>query len=267
MTASTSASRRRLKVLLIRTRGPSSGQPQTPDTVSGLLAAGHIVTEAKNGGDAARILRSRPLNLILLEGSPEASQTVEIGASLRSQSGRISARYTPIFLLTPDERALESLPWYIDAALRAPLDADSLINVYLDFLSHRLTHAHRGAAMNHVCEPQAAIDRLGGDMELYQDLVERFLNDTAGGRERIKSAVQRRDPEEIHRASHSLKGLAASVGAVAAANALAELEGLGSRSELAHLADAWERFQLEMLRTNEELCAYRRHPRETAERM
>jgi HPt (histidine-containing phosphotransfer) domain-containing protein len=117
----------------------------------------------------------------------------------------------------------------------------------------------RGENMVHCrCEVDAAIDRLGGDLELYKDLVDRFLEDTAGTRRHLEMARERREAGALQQSAHSLKGLAASVGAVALAGILGELEGIGRSGELDNLPSAWERFQNEWERTAQELAPYHR---------
>ena len=93
--AQTSPDRRRLKILLVKSDcGPASSLSQS------LVEAGHLVCEAKGGDDAARILRNRPVNLVLFEGCGETVALVELANSIRGASGRVSARYTPIFVVT-----------------------------------------------------------------------------------------------------------------------------------------------------------------------
>jgi two-component system sensor histidine kinase/response regulator len=120
--------------------------------------------------------------------------------------------------------------------------------------------------MTACCEIDAAIDRLGGDVELYKELVERFLNDTAGTRARLESAVEHANAGLLHSAAHSLKGLAASVGATTVASALADLEQLGRDGDLPAVPAVWQRFRAEMERSADEMSLYHRRtaPNEAA---
>lgn len=250
--------RRQLKILIIR---PVSGR--SSDAAEQLIAAGHIVSEAQRGEEAARILRSRPVNLVLVEGNHDTLALLEVAASLRGASRRISARYTPIFVLTDRPPKSPMWPAYIDGMLSAPLNTDTLVAAYLEFLSGSLTGAKRAADSTPCCEIDAAIDRLGGDVALYKDLVDRLLDDTAGIRQRIETAIEMRDAVMLHSAAHSLKGLAASVGALTVTAALAELEMLGRSSTLGSgdmesVAGAWQQFRFEMERTADELADYHR---------
>ena len=108
------------------------------------------------------------------------------------------------------------------------------------------------------CEIAASIARLGGDVELYKDLVDRFLDDTAGTRARVAAAVERSDMPLVHSSAHSLKGLAASVGATTVTAVLGELEVLGRTGDTAGLGAVWQRFQSAMEGAADELSPYYR---------
>jgi len=241
--------RRQLKVLLIH---PPDRQGEI-GTV--LTAAGHDVVQATQASEAARILRSRPVNLILVAGIGENAGLSEIVSSLRGDGGRQSAKHTPIFTLA--DRDARPTPPYIDGLLLAPLDCEMLVATYLDFLSGKLGKGAPDPESHSCCEVDAAIDRLGGDIELYNDLVTRFLDDTAGSRQRLEAAIQQSDAAMIHRAAHGLKGLAASIGAVEVANSLAELEEIGRRGDLKTITDELSRFASAMERTAVALSAHR----------
>jgi HPt (histidine-containing phosphotransfer) domain-containing protein/CheY-like chemotaxis protein len=252
-TTSAARSRRQLKILYVK-----PDDRRRSDVRESLVAAGHLVTEAKQGECAARILRNRPVNLVLVEGGSDSVALLEVASNLRSESGRVSARYTPIFVLTENPPSLPDSPTCIDGTLPAPFDNESLISAYLEFLSNSVTGAKRSSEIASCCEIDAAIDRLGGDTELYRDLVDRFLDDRSGVRLRLENAIAARDAAVIQSTSHSLKGLAASVGAVSAAAALAELEALGQAGDRGSIPIAGQAFRLEMERTAEELAAYHR---------
>jgi two-component system sensor histidine kinase/response regulator len=78
--------------------------------------------------------------------------------------------------------------------------------------------------MDSVCEPEAAVERLGGDLQLYRELVQSFLDDSAGLLPRLTSALAAGDCDGVHRAAHCLKGTAATCGAIAVADVCAKLE-------------------------------------------
>jgi two-component system, sensor histidine kinase and response regulator len=88
--------------------------------------------------------------------------------------------------------------------------------------------------MDPVCEPEAAIQRLGGDVQLYRELVQSFVEDSAGLVPQIMAALAAKDFEKLHRAAHCLKGTAATCGALAVASACAQIEQSALDKELEH---------------------------------
>jgi HPt (histidine-containing phosphotransfer) domain-containing protein len=195
------------------------------------------------------------MNLVLLE-CHDATIVLDVLAGMHAQSERLSTRYTPTFVLTAASLP-ESLPSIVDGVLESPIDCELLMTTYLKFLSASLREIERPHEARGCCEIDAAIDRLGGDVQLYKDLVARFLDDTAGTRRQLETAREHRDPPLLHRAAHSLKGLAASVGAVAVADVLGELEALGRAEDFGNVPSVWQRFQSEMATAATKLAHYR----------
>ncbi len=244
--------RRRLNVLLINQSREDHSQAEQR-----LLTAGHSVFRVSRPQEAARALHHESVNLVLIDPMEDQAAFHEFLAALHASGGRLSTRYTPVFALT-DQRVCESVGRFVEELLPIPLNVDRLTASYLSFLTESVAMRRRSDDVEPCCEIEAAIDRLGGDVELYKDLVERFLDDSAGTRRQIKVAIDAVDGAKLHAASHSLKGLAASCGATAAAEALAELESLGRQRDFSAVPQSWNRFQAEMERTAEAFGPYYR---------
>jgi HPt (histidine-containing phosphotransfer) domain-containing protein len=246
--------RHRLNVLLI-SDAPDGRSPAEQR----LGKSGHAVVRVSRPHEAARAIHYSSISLVLFETLGDSAGFHEFLAAIRGgQSGRVSARYTPVYALEDPRGTCENLSQFVDHVLPSPLNVDTLTATYLEFLTESAARMRRGGDVEPCCEIEAAIERLGGDVELFKDLVDRFLDDSAGTRRKIEMAVESRDGALLHGAAHSLKGLAASCGAVAAADALAELESLGRACEFAQVPEAWSRFQAEMESTAEALAPYHR---------
>src|SRR5689334_19234681 len=59
---------------------------------------------------------------------------------------------------------------------------------------------------------QASLTRLGGSHDLFQSLVQFFLEDCPGLLQQLRAALDRDDAMQVERAGHSIKGLAANFG-------------------------------------------------------
>jgi PAS domain S-box-containing protein len=84
---------------------------------------------------------------------------------------------------------------------------------------------------------EAALERLGGDEELFAEVAALFLSDAPRMVEDIRRAAEAGDPATLQRAAHTLKGAAGYVGGVAAAAAARRVEELAAAGELAAAAD------------------------------
>jgi HPt (histidine-containing phosphotransfer) domain-containing protein len=110
--------------------------------------------------------------------------------------------------------------------------------------------------MSGVCEPEAAIARLGGDVELYQELIRSFLDDSAGLVPRLAEAVAAGDSEAVHKASHNLKGTAATCGATSVADVCAKMEQSALERDLSPVADLFAQLNLELAEAARRLSDY-----------
>ena len=77
----------------------------------------------------------------------------------------------------------------------------------------------------------AAVERLGGDAELFGEVAAVFLGDVPKMLEEIRRGIAANDAAWVKRAAHGLKGAAGYVGGKPAAEAAAVLEAPGTRVE------------------------------------
>jgi HPt (histidine-containing phosphotransfer) domain-containing protein len=110
--------------------------------------------------------------------------------------------------------------------------------------------------MSGSCEPEAALARLGGDLELYQELIRSFLDDSAGLVPRLAAAVADDDDEGVHKAAHNLKGTAATCGAVSVAAVCTELEQAALARNMSQAASRFAQLQVELAEAARQLAAY-----------
>jgi HPt (histidine-containing phosphotransfer) domain-containing protein len=110
--------------------------------------------------------------------------------------------------------------------------------------------------MGEAFEPEAAIARLGGDLELYRELVRSFLDDSAGIVPRLEAGIACADAEAVHKAAHNLKGTAATCGALGVATAATELERSGLNRDLSQVPEQFSRLKRELADARRELMPY-----------
>jgi HPt (histidine-containing phosphotransfer) domain-containing protein len=86
-----------------------------------------------------------------------------------------------------------------------------------------------------------ALERVGGDEELLQEVARLFLSDCSRAMNEIRTAIDTGDAKRLEREAHSLKGSVSNFGAEPVVEAARELELMG---RLGNLATAVQSYQL-----------------------
>ena len=92
-----------------------------------------------------------------------------------------------------------------------------------------------------------AIERLGGDEELFAEVAGLFLVDAPRLLDEIRQAIAAGDTGSVHRAAHGLKGAAGYVGGKPTADAAQDLENAAAAGELLNSPAAFERLANEVI--------------------
>jgi len=100
-----------------------------------------------------------------------------------------------------------------------------------------MPHDDEVALLSSVMNVSSALRRLGDDRELFDQIVQIFLEDAPGLLQSAHRALEIGDSTGVRRAAHSLKGLAATLSADGAVSAAYQLEHLAGSG---HLAEASE---------------------------
>jgi two-component system, sensor histidine kinase and response regulator len=91
-----------------------------------------------------------------------------------------------------------------------------------------------------IFDQAAAMDRVGGDLELLIELAGMFLDDQPRMMDEIKVAVDSCDGESLHRSAHAIKGAVGNFSAQQAFDAALKLEMLGRGNDFADAKSAFE---------------------------
>lgn len=81
-------------------------------------------------------------------------------------------------------------------------------------------------------DKNAALDRLGGDLDLLIELAGMFLEDCPRLIDGIQEALENNDSDSVQRLAHSLKGAVGNFSAQSAFDAAHELETMGREGNL-----------------------------------
>ncbi len=89
-------------------------------------------------------------------------------------------------------------------------------------------------------------DRLDGDMDLFRELTEIFLNDSVSLLEKIDSALSSGDATMVGKTAHTLKGAVSNFSATRAFEAALNLEKIGKTGDLSKAPEAFEKLKIEV---------------------
>jgi two-component system sensor histidine kinase/response regulator len=112
-----------------------------------------------------------------------------------------------------------------------------------------------------VIDHAAAIERLGGDEELFAELVGLFREEGPRMIREIRQAIADGDPTGIQRTSHGLKGAVGYLGGTRATEAAQRLELIGASKDLFSAPGAFLHLEEEIERL---LSAFEAASRQTA---
>jgi HPt (histidine-containing phosphotransfer) domain-containing protein len=100
-----------------------------------------------------------------------------------------------------------------------------------------------------------ALERVGGDTELLQEVARLFLDDCPNSIASIRSAIEAQDAKALERAAHNLKGAVANFGAEATVHAARRLEEMGRTGQLDQVETAFQALKAALERLTPELTA------------
>ncbi len=116
---------------------------------------------------------------------------------------------------------------------------------------------HRPGLQMPLFDAQSSLERLGGDADLFRNLILFFEEDCPPLLEKIGKSIENRNTAELERAAHSLKGLAANFSAKRAVAAAAEMEELGREGDLERAGQQLPQLCQQMGELIDALHAYR----------
>lgn len=94
----------------------------------------------------------------------------------------------------------------------------------------------------------AALDRVGGDSELLEEIAQLFLETAPGLLAQIRDAVASRNAQSLQQAAHAIKGSVGNFGAEPAFQAALRLEKMGRTGDLTGVEEACAVLEAEMER-------------------
>jgi CheY-like chemotaxis protein/HPt (histidine-containing phosphotransfer) domain-containing protein len=222
---------------------------------------GCSVVVAANGKEALAAFEKQPFDLVLSDVQMPEMGGFEFTAEVRSRE-KDAGRSTPIMAMTAHamagdrEKCLEA---GMDSYVSKPINERELRHAI-----ERLLRSEPPASVSSPFQsgvgnfkPGAALDWLGGESDILNDLIETFLSEYGGVMEKIRQAIAECDPRKLERGSHLLKGMVVYFGEDSVVDAAQSLEMIGAEKRLAEAPGSMALLESEVARLAGELAAYR----------
>ncbi|HGK7312764.1 response regulator [Aeromonas hydrophila] len=211
-----------------------------------LRAVGADVSIAGNGSIALEMVAQTHYDLILMDMQMPVMDGLAATRLLRERED--VGQHTPILAMTANVMAGDRercLAAGMDDHIAKPIDPDRLYAALQRWatsfsreVSSRLTASRASPATALLPQLRAlglnaetALQRLMHNWEWYRDLLQRFARQGSQPMESLLAALQANDREEAHRQAHTLKGIAATLGAGSLQEVSARLESALARGD------------------------------------
>lgn len=231
-----------------------------------LKKRGHSVTVASNGREAVEYFKNEEFDVVLMDVQMPILDGYQATAAIR-ECERARSTTTPIIAMTAHamrgdrERCLAA---GMDAYIAKPLDVKQLLGLIESIAEDRGSTPAAATRPVAVVTPSVpvidhadAMKRLGNDTDLFQEFVGFYDEDSKILLSQINEAIESKNAEQLQHAAHSLKGLAANLGAMRVVEAAFVLEQTGKSGAMKNATEELISLNREMTRLNRSLQEFR----------
>lgn len=224
---------------------------------------GYLVSTVTNGQAALVAVEHGSFDLILMNIQMPFMDGLTATHAIRQRERQTGTR-VPIIALTAEAGSAKASRYWqagMDSYLTKPIHTDEFYRTIEAVLTldARLSQA---GPLPPVFNCEEALRRLGNDVELLQQVAERFLNTAPHLLSAMRRAIAKGDPYNLDFAAHRMRGTAGNLSAYGMAELAERLELIGSVRNMTH-AEATlatmevelERFKVAFLNAKQTLAA------------
>ena len=209
---------------------------------------GHAVDVAQTGEEALRMFRESKYDLVLMDVQMPEMDGLEATGGIR-EIEKQEGGHVPILAMTahamPGDRE-QCLAAGMDGYLSKPVQSPELLRAVYEATALRVYAGADRPPDPGPVDHEAALERVGGDVELLQEVAQLFLEEYPGMLAAIRKALENRSPQELEHAAHSLKGSVSNFGAKSVVRAALALEMLGRGGSVEGGEELFETLELEL---------------------
>jgi len=196
---------------------------------------GHRVTVVSNGRGAVAALQQRVFDLVLMDIQMPEMDGLAATRAIRKMGHAELNTAIPIIAMTAHalkEDRERCLAAGMNDYIAKPIQVAQLIAVVEQFQPR-----HGNLSSPAVLDRAGTLNRLEDDRQLYRELCQVFVAELPRQLGILKDAIALQDFSIAERQAHSLRGAAATIGALACNSAAFELEGAARQAESGRIAE------------------------------
>ena len=230
-----------------------------------LRKEGHAVVLVENGYRALLAVESRRFDLVLMDVQMPEMDGLAATAAIRDRE-RKTGGHLPIVAVTAHamrgdrEKCLAA---GMDAYLSKPIHKDELLRILEDVMNRDANppspaptpDPSPASDAGPLLDKEVALARMGGDLELLQEVARLFLDEYPRLLGVMHDALSRGDAQLLERSAHSLKGSVANFGADPAFQAALHVERAGHAGDLGKATENLRELESALARLGPELEA------------
>jgi len=217
-----------------------------------------------NGFEAIKALETICYDLVLMDVQMPEMGGLEATERIRSMTSAASSPRIPIIAMTANamqgdrEKCIEA---GMDDYISKPVNPKVLAEKLEQWLpkeqdadtQQKETKMETPMFQTPVFDRAGFLERVMGDEEIAEQIVEVFLDDIPKQIESLKQALEASDPETFHRVVHGIKGAAANVGGEALCELAAQVEKACKEGRFDSVADSCHQFECQFDRLKSEI--------------
>ncbi len=232
----------------------------------GMLKKMGLVADAvANGHEAIKALETLPYDLVLMDVQMPEMDGLEATEKIRILTSAVSSPHIPIIAMTANamqgdkEKCLAvGMDDYISKPVNPKVLAEKIEQWLPQELNSRIpqkeTVMEPSVSQTPVFDRAGFLERVMGDEDIAEQIVEVFLDDIPKQIESLKQALEASDSETFHRVVHGIKGAAANVGGEALRELAAQVEKACKEGHFELVADSCPKLEQQFNRLKEAIA-------------
>ncbi len=197
---------------------------------------GFQVIIANNGKEAVELLTKESFDLVLMDVQMPEMDGLEATKKIRELGIKI-----PIIALTAnafEEDRKRCLEAGMDEYISKPIKIEELLNIISKFFEAEAGPEQKEAQVQTrskkviQIDMKRAMDAVGGDKELLNELLNMFYEDSKAKLKEIKEAIENKDYEKLRELAHAVKGASANIGLTDIYEICLELENMAKKKDI-----------------------------------